>query len=409
MSRGAQLVASLVLALFGIGLAAAAMEAGVRVLHLVPDRFWQPDPLLGTELIPGKEGWWTQEEHEFIVPVRINSLGHRDIERPRAKPAGNRRILVIGDSHVEALQVPLEDAIFRRLESELAETADDVEVLGAGVSGYGTASQLLFFRDRGWKLEPDLVILAFYPGNDIKNNGPALEKALVPHYGDDGGIVRVDGGKPRSGGRSLLSRSKAYVYFRKLILTRQPGLASFLADIGLMQGAAIRQADAPQGVPLDYWVYAEPTPPEWAEAWRHTIDTLATQISHYKPDLLIGIESRGFLVTAPLALKLGCGFAMIRKKGKLPYRTISETYQLEYGVDEVEIHEDAFKPGENVLLVDDLIATGGTAIAGVNLIERGGGNVKLCSFVVDLPDLGGAERLRAMGKKVSALIAFEGE
>jgi len=274
MSRGAQLVASLVLALFGIGLAAAAMEAGVRVLHLVPDRFWQPDPLLGTELIPGKEGWWTQEEHEFIVPVRINSLGHRDIERPRAKPAGNRRILVIGDSHVEALQVPLEDAIFRRLESELAETADDVEVLGAGVSGYGTASQLLFFRDRGWKLEPDLVILAFYPGNDIKNNGPALEKALVPHYGDDGGIVRVDGGKPRSGGRSLLSRSKAYVYFRKLILTRQPGLASFLADIGLMQGAAIRQADAPQGVPLDYWVYAEPTPPEWAEAWRHTLRNL---------------------------------------------------------------------------------------------------------------------------------------
>ncbi len=274
MSRGAQLVASLVLALFGIGLAAAAMEAGVRVLHLVPDRFWQPDPLLGTELIPGKEGWWTQEEHEFIVPVRINSLGHRDIERPRAKPPGKRRILVIGDSHVEALQVPLEDAIFRRLEGALAETADDVEVLGAGVSGYGTASQLLFFRDRGWQLDPDLVILAFYPGNDVKNNGPALEKALVPHYGDDGGIVRVDGGKPRSGGRSLLGRSKAYVYFRKLILTRQPGLASFLADIGLMQRAAIRQAAAPQGVPLDYWVYAEPTPPEWADAWRHTLRNL---------------------------------------------------------------------------------------------------------------------------------------
>jgi adenine phosphoribosyltransferase len=99
----------------------------------------------------------------------------------------------------------------------------------------------------------------------------------------------------------------------------------------------------------------------------------------------------------------------VRKKGKLPYRTISESYALEYGVDEVEIHVDAIKEGDKVLLVDDLIATGGTAGAAIRLIERAGGTVVLCSFVVDLPDLGGSAKLRAMGKEVVTLVAFEGD
>ncbi|HBS36776.1 MAG TPA: adenine phosphoribosyltransferase, partial [Parvularcula sp.] len=109
-----------------------------------------------------------------------------------------------------------------------------------------------------------------------------------------------------------------------------------------------------------------------------------------------------------IAHQLSVGFVPVRKKGKLPYKTIGERYSLEYGVDEIEIHIDAVAKGEKVLLVDDLIATGGTASAAVRLIERAGGEVVLCSFVVDLPELGGADRLRAMGKQVVALAAFDG-
>lgn len=270
MSRGAQLVASLFLAVFGVALAGIALEVGVRALHLVPSRFWQYDELLGTRLIPGKVGWWTQEEHEFRVPVRINQLGFHDRERTYEKPAGTKRVLLIGDSHVEALQVPLADSVGSQLEKQLREERDDVEVVSAGVSGYGTAGELLFFRERGWKFDPDLVLLAFYPGNDVKNNGPELEKALKPVYDEDGELTRIDAGKPRAGGRSLLSRSAAYTFLRKLILTRQPAIARMLVRMGLMKPSAIRPADAPEGVPLDYWVYADPPPPAWVDAWQRT-------------------------------------------------------------------------------------------------------------------------------------------
>ncbi len=274
MSRGGQIVASLVLAIFGIVLAVGAMEVGVRVLHLVPTKFWQPDPLLGTALIPGKKGWWTQEEHEFRVPVQINSLGLRDLEREYPKPDGSKRVLLIGDSHVEALQVPLEDAVGPRLEETLRAKDLDVEVISAGVSGYGTAGELLFYRERGWKFSPDLVLLAFYPGNDVKNNGPELEKALVPEYGSDGGLIKIRGVAARSGRGSLLGRLQSYVYLRKLILTRQPALARRLVDWGLMKKAAVREQAAPQGVPLDYWVYAEPRPAPWVDAWQRTMRNL---------------------------------------------------------------------------------------------------------------------------------------
>ena len=270
MSRGAQFVASLFLAVFGVALAGLAMEVGVRALHLVPARFWEHDDLLGTRLVPDKEGWWTQEEHEFRVPVRINSLGYRDVERSVEKPAGVERVLLIGDSHVEALQVPLEDSIGRQLEARLLEARSGVEVVSAGVSGYGTAGEFLFFRDRGWRFDPDLVLLAFYPGNDVKNNGPSLEKALTPRYAEDGRLVGIDTGKSRGGQRSLLSRSAAYTYLRKLILTRQPGVAQWLVRLGLMKQGAVRAAEAADGVPLDYWVYADPAPPEWIDAWQRT-------------------------------------------------------------------------------------------------------------------------------------------
>ena len=125
-------------------------------------------------------------------------------------------------------------------------------------------------------------------------------------------------------------------------------------------------------------------------------------------DLVAGIEARGFILGGAVAHELGKGFVPVRKKGKLPHKTIGQEYQLEYGVDAIEIHEDAIMPGQRVLLVDDLVATGGTAEAAIELLHRSGGELVSAAFVIDLPELGGAERLRRRGVKVHTLVAFAG-
>lgn len=145
-----------------------------------------------------------------------------------------------------------------------------------------------------------------------------------------------------------------------------------------------------------------------ARGFRRAIDELVQPLAGAKIDKVAGIEARGFILGGAIAHQLSVGFVPIRKKGKLPHKTIGERYELEYGVDEVEIHVDSVSKGEKVLLVDDLIATGGTAAASIRLLEKAGADVVLCAFVIDLPELGGADRLRAMGKKVAALVAFEG-
>lgn len=137
------------------------------------------------------------------------------------------------------------------------------------------------------------------------------------------------------------------------------------------------------------------------------VERLASQIEE-KPDLIAGIEARGFVFGAALAQRLGVGLLLIRKHGKLPGATIAEEYALEYGTDRLAIHVDACAPGAKVHLVDDLIATGGTALASVRLIRRAGAAVAGASFVVDLPELGGADLLRAEGVAVHALIPFAG-
>lgn len=142
---------------------------------------------------------------------------------------------------------------------------------------------------------------------------------------------------------------------------------------------------------------------------RATVDELAARYSGMKIDKIAGIESRGFIVGAPLAYVMNKGFVPIRKKGKLPAATIGHDYELEYGTDRIEIHTDAVEPGENVLLVDDLIATGGTAVAACTLIEKIGGKIVECAFIVDLPDIGGRARLEKRGHKVFALCEFEGD
>ena len=273
MGIGRRLVAGLLLAGFGIGLGLGALELGVRVLHLVPDRFWRPDPLLGTWHIPGKSGWWTQEEHEFVVPVTISSQGLRDVEHAEAKPPGVTRVLVLGDSYIEALQVRLEESFSRQLEARLNENTSSrrYEVVSMGVSGYGTASELLYYRRTGRAFAPDVVVLAFYPGNDVRNNSPTLEPAFPPSYGEDGALLRVGGGdKKGSEPGGLLGRVRSYQYVRKLILTRSPTVAGWLAGVGLMGRGAIRDVPMRDGIPTDYGVYAVPASPEWETAWTHT-------------------------------------------------------------------------------------------------------------------------------------------
>ena len=142
---------------------------------------------------------------------------------------------------------------------------------------------------------------------------------------------------------------------------------------------------------------------------RITIDQFAARYADMKIDKVVGIESRGFIVGAPLAYLLGVGFVPIRKKGKLPADTVGQDYELEYGIDRIEIHTDAIAPGERVLLVDDLLATGGTAEAAASLIDQVGGVVVECAFVIDLPDLGGNARLQEKGYKVFTQCEFEGD
>jgi len=143
--------------------------------------------------------------------------------------------------------------------------------------------------------------------------------------------------------------------------------------------------------------------------FRLTIDDLVRRYQDVKIDKIAGIESRGFILGAPLAYALGVGFVPVRKKGKLPAETIGQDYQLEYGTDRIEIHVDAIAKGTKVLLVDDLIATGGTAEAAVILIEKMGGKIVECCFMIDLPDIGGRSRLEKRGHKVFALCQFEGD
>ena len=143
--------------------------------------------------------------------------------------------------------------------------------------------------------------------------------------------------------------------------------------------------------------------------FRTAIDELVQRYTGQKIDKIAAVESRGFIIAAPLAYRLGVGLVPIRKPGKLPAETVGHDYALEYGHDRIEIHTDAIAKGEKVLLVDDLIATGGTALAAASLIEKLGGEVVECAFIVDLPDVGGRKQLEHKGYRVFALCAFEGD
>ncbi len=143
--------------------------------------------------------------------------------------------------------------------------------------------------------------------------------------------------------------------------------------------------------------------------FRMAIDQMLHPYAGEQIDKVVGLEARGFILGGAIAHQLSVGFVPIRKRGKLPGTTISQDYKLEYGEAIVEIHDDAIQPGEKILVVDDLLATGGTAAAGIRLIERLGGEIISCAFIVDLPDLGGRKLLEDLGMDVHALCAYEGD
>jgi adenine phosphoribosyltransferase len=145
-----------------------------------------------------------------------------------------------------------------------------------------------------------------------------------------------------------------------------------------------------------------------AEGFSASIQLMHEVVEPHQPSLIAGIEARGFIFGAALAKEMGLGFVPIRKKDKLPGRTIGINYALEYGQDRIEIHADAVGPGDRIALIDDLIATGGTAVAATRLLRGTGAEVPVAAFLVDLPDLGGAAALAAEGLVVEALLRFEG-
>ncbi len=145
-----------------------------------------------------------------------------------------------------------------------------------------------------------------------------------------------------------------------------------------------------------------------AAGFRAAIQQMTAPFAGAGVQAVAGIEARGFILGGAIADKLGCGFVPLRKKGKLPWKTIGQEYTLEYGVDIIEMHQDAIHPGERILVVDDLIATGGTAEAAVKLVRRSGVQIVGATFIIDLPELGGMSKLASLGVSCHALMTFEG-
>jgi adenine phosphoribosyltransferase len=143
------------------------------------------------------------------------------------------------------------------------------------------------------------------------------------------------------------------------------------------------------------------------DAWSVAMGRMAREIRKFQPDVLAGVESRGFLVAAPLALKLGCGFVMLRKKGKLPGKTIRHDYALEYGTDTIEVQEDAIQSGQRVVILDDLLATGGTMVAGIQLLRKIGADVTGAASIIELNFLPGRQRLAELDVPFTSLVSYD--
>jgi hypothetical protein len=270
--------AKLALAAAATALALLAGEAGLRVAGISYPNFYRPDPERGWALRPGAAGWWRKEG---LAWVRISSAGLRDVEHAVPKPRGRLRIAVLGDSCVEALQVPVAETFWKLLERRLARcpaaAGRAVEALDFGVAGYGTAQELLTLRREVWRFQPDAVLLAFYPGNDVRNNARPLEQdPLRPYFtvGPDGRLALDDSFHAAAGYRlrqGLAGRLAygAYDHLRLLQLAKQ-GKSVVDGWIGAAKARGKEQGEALQELGLDNAVYSPPRDADWRDAWRAT-------------------------------------------------------------------------------------------------------------------------------------------
>jgi lysophospholipase L1-like esterase len=237
-------------------------EAGLRLIGFDFPQFHERDDTVGLTLRPGAEGWYTEEGRAW---VEVNSAGMRDVERTRAKPAGRLRVAVLGDSYTEAIQVDREKAYPALLEQHLARCRPGTEVLNFGVSGFGTAQQLLRLRAKVWDYAPDIVLLAFFPSNDVRDNSRTLDHAgLRPYFVPEGDRLALDDSFLQSKAYRALS-NPAYEFLRThsrvvMLATR--------ARKALMAMRAPRSASPELG--LDWHVFRPPDSPAWTEAWTVT-------------------------------------------------------------------------------------------------------------------------------------------
>jgi hypothetical protein len=268
-----------------LGLAAGATvlalllgEAALRIAGVSYPNFYGPDPDRGWALRPGAEGWW---HTEGLARVRISSAGLRDVEHAAAKPPGHLRVAVLGDSCAEALQVPVEQTFWKLLEPGLASCpaagGRAVEALDFGVAGYGTAQELLTLRRQVWRFQPDVVLLAFYPGNDVRNNARTLEQdPLRPYFtlGPGGRLALDDSFRAAAGYRLRRTAAArlaygAYDHLRLLQVAKQ-GKGVVDGWIGAAKARRKEEGAALQELGLDNAVYSPPRDRDWRDAWAVT-------------------------------------------------------------------------------------------------------------------------------------------
>jgi len=288
-----------ILVVVGILVGVGIGELILRVLDISYPNFYRPDPVTGAALSQGAEGWWTKEGRAYI---RINSDGLRDRERRKQKPANGFRIAVLGDSYTEALQVALEDTFPSVMEGALRECSwlgeRDVEVINFGVSGYGTAQELLRLRHKVWGYDPDIIVLAFLTGNDIRNNLRELENdPQRPYFTYDENRLVLDDSFHRA--RSFIMSRAPFLYdildYSRVLQLLNDAKYRFAGWLKQRRLEQLAMAQLGKEVGLDYAVYVEPTDPSWVKAWAVTEKLLIVMrdevVSKGKRFLLVSLTS----------------------------------------------------------------------------------------------------------------------
>jgi len=309
------------LILFGVLLAFGVLEFFVRVTGKTPPAgepafFWQDDKRFGWFHTPGAEGYYFNPPGEYNAYAKVNSAGLMDQEYAQEKPAGVYRILVLGDSFTEGLRVPMDAAFHSILEENLNAAGKRVEVINAGVAGWGTDQELLFYQEVGRDYQPDMVLLAFFPGNDIMNNAITLEsknfggvrkpyflledgqlvlhnqpvgsesEPVVPEEARETSPQLIPDHPPLAFLQPILQHSAFYRYFIPRLRVIAPDFALKLAQWGIIEpGSETRNAEqGPDYIPIAYGVYKTPLDPPWQEGWRITQALLAQFKSDVEAD-----------------------------------------------------------------------------------------------------------------------------